>query len=99
MISYRVSLEVGLLRPGIAPDAVLPAAAAAARARTTVESYDVAIVRGVARINVRFTAADNPEATRIATVIYAAAGDLARVAAPELARRYGSRWHPVRWTS
>jgi len=93
--SYRIALGVGYLRPGVAPDAVLPAAADAARRSTTVESFDLAVVRGEARIDVRFTAEGNDEAVGIARRVHAAVAALAGVTAPELSRRYGPRWHPV----
>lgn len=98
MTSYRISLGVGLMRPGIEPDVVLPAAAGAARERTTVESYDVAVVRGGARITVRFTAEDDREAVGVARGVWAAVRTLARVTSPELTRRYGPRWHSVFWS-
>ena len=98
MDSYRIALGVGLLRPGVVPDDVLPAAAAAARATTTVESFDVAIVRGQAQISVRFLAQGNDEAGVIASRVHAAVSELAAVAGPDLARRYGPRWRPVLWT-
>lgn len=97
MTSYRIALGVGLLRPGILPDDVLPAAADAARTTTTVESYDVAIVRGQARINVRFLADSNEEAAVVARRVHGAVRALAAVTGPDLARRYGPRWHPVFW--
>jgi hypothetical protein len=93
--SYRIALGVGLLLPGIEPDAVLPAAAGAARELTTVEAFDVAVVRGEARITVRFVADGDREAWAIARVVRAAVGALAGVTSPELTRRYGPRWHPV----
>ena len=85
------------MRPGIRPDALLPAAASAVRARTTVEAYDLAVVRGAARINVRFLSADNGAAESIAGDVHRAVGALAAIASPELERRYGPRWHPVSW--
>jgi len=96
--SYRITLGVGFMRPGIEPGAVLPAAAGAAREMATVESYDVAVVRGEARITVRFTAEGNREAVGVARGVHAAVVALAGVTSPELARRYGPRWRPVFWS-
>jgi hypothetical protein len=93
--SYRISLGVGLVRPGIAPDAVLPAAARAARETTTVESWDLAVVRGQARVIVRFTADSNDEAAEVGRRVHAAVAALAGVTSPGLTRRYGPKWHPV----
>ncbi|RYV51521.1 hypothetical protein [Pengzhenrongella frigida] len=97
MTSFRIALGIGLLRPCIRPDVVLPAAADAARRMTTVESSDLAVVRGEARIDVRFTAEGNDEAARIARRVHAAVDALATVTAPDLSRRSGARWHPVPW--
>ena len=90
-------MGVTFLHPGTEPEAVLPAAAGAARERTTVESYDVAVVRGAARITVRFTAEDAPAALDVARAVHAAVAALAGTGSPDLARRYGPRWHPVGW--
>ena len=56
--SYRVTATIGALRPGTNPESVLPTAADAGRERTTVEAWDLAIVRGEARITIRFVAED-----------------------------------------
>ncbi|HEY5515334.1 MAG TPA: hypothetical protein VIK12_03915 [Pengzhenrongella sp.] len=95
MPSYRITLGVVVLRPGVAPEVVLPAAAGAAGARTNVESSDVAVVHGEARITVRFTAEGDAEAVGVARGVHAAVVALAGVTSPELTRRYGPRWHPV----
>lgn len=98
MPSYRITLCVGLMRPGVEPVAVLPAAAGAARELTTLESSDVAVVRGEARITVRFLAEDTREAVGVARRVHAAVVALAGVTSPELARRHGPKWHPVFWS-
>ncbi|MBM7499152.1 hypothetical protein [Oerskovia paurometabola] len=95
MTSYRVSLVVGMLRTGASPEAVLPAAAAAAREVTEVESYDLGIVSGEARVTVRFLAEDDDQAAEIARAVRAAAGALVEVSGAVFTRRYGPKWHPV----
>ena len=95
MHSYRVALVVGLLRRGVRPETVLPAAAAAGGELTTVESSDVSVVAGQARITVRFLAADGSAATRVADHVCATTGALAEVGEVTLTRRYGGRWYPV----
>ena len=99
MSSYRICLGVGLMRPGVEPGAVLPAAAGAARERTTVESCDLAVVRGSARVTVRFIAEGDREALDIARGVHAAVVALAGVTSHELTGRRGPRWHPVFWSS
>lgn len=96
MPSYRVTLGVGLLRGTTAPEDVLPAAADAARALTTVEAWDLGVVGGRARITVRFTADDDPTAHRVAGVVARTVAELARVDAPQVTRRWGNRWYPLR---
>lgn len=93
MPSYRIGLTIGLLRPGVEPADVLPAAAAAARERTTVEAYDIAVVRGAASVTVRFLADDDDDALAIARRVRATVTTLADVSAPNLGRRYGARWY------
>ncbi|MCB7136074.1 hypothetical protein [Cellulosimicrobium marinum] len=96
MTSYRVSLAVGLLRPGADPVAVLPAAVEAARVRTTVEAYDVGVVRGEARVTVRFLADGDDAAREVAGVVVTAVRGLAATSGTSVARRMGARWRPVR---
>lgn len=95
MSSYRVTLTIGVLRPGVEPSTVLPAAAEAARRRTEVEAYDVAVVRGEARVTVRFTSDDDEDALAIARRVRATVATLADVTDASVRRRYGSRWHPL----
>ncbi|BDZ48922.1 hypothetical protein GCM10025867_11630 [Frondihabitans sucicola] len=92
MASYRITLSVGRLAPAVAPDAVLPAAAAGAATLTTVEARDVAVVRGEARITVRYTADDDHTAARVADAVAAATSPLAEVTRAALTRRDGGRW-------
>ncbi|SDC16333.1 hypothetical protein SAMN05216410_1304 [Sanguibacter gelidistatuariae] len=95
MPSFRVSLAVGLLRPGVPAASILPAAKAAGADLTTVESSDVSVVGGAARITVRFTAEDTPTARTIADHVCATTGALASISDLALTRRYGGRWLPV----
>ncbi len=99
MSSYRVTLGVGLLRPGVDATVVLPAAAAAARERTTVEAYDVAVVRGQARVTVRFTSDSDQDALAVGRRVRATVASLAEVPSAALHRRYGARWHPLDLTA
>lgn len=95
MPTYRITLAVGRLARGVAPETVLPAAADAARARVTVEASDLAVVRGEARVTVRYTADDDGQAVDVARRVRAIVSGLANVSSPVLSRRYGSRWHRV----
>ncbi|ARU51059.1 hypothetical protein CBR64_05710 [Cellulosimicrobium cellulans] len=95
MPSYRVTLAVGLLRPGADPEAVLPAAAAAARDLTTVEAYDVGVVRGEARVTVRFLADTDAAAHDVADAVEAGVRAHAATSGGRLTRRWGARWHPA----
>ncbi|MFD6137488.1 hypothetical protein [Isoptericola sp. NPDC056618] len=95
MPSYRVSLAVGLLQPGVDPADVLPAAADAARELVTVEAYDVGVVRGRARITVRFTADDDAAAHRVADAVHDRVDALADTFGGTLTRRWGGRWQPA----
>ncbi|UNX55293.1 hypothetical protein MF406_03200 [Georgenia sp. TF02-10] len=92
MPSYRVRLTVGLLRPGVPPERLLPAAADAAAETTTVEAKDVGIRSGQPHLTVRFTAADDGEAHEVARRVHDAARRLAEVGLPLIAQRVGGRW-------
>jgi len=94
--SYRVTASVGLLRPGTSAPDVLPEAVAAARALTTVEAYDVGVVRGRARVTVRFEADGDEGARRVGWAVLERLDELAETTDGRLLRRYGNRWYPPR---
>jgi hypothetical protein len=94
--SYRVTANVGLLRPGTSAPAVLPAAVEAARALTTVEAHDVGVVRGQARVTVRFESPGDGQARRVAWAVLERLDELAEISDGRLVRRYGNRWYPPR---
>ncbi|WP_022887046.1 hypothetical protein [Glaciibacter superstes] len=96
MPSYRVTLTIGALRPGVAPDAVLPAAAAAAAELTTVEASDVTVASGMARMIVRFTADDAELAVQIGRHVAQMTDAVAEPLAWRVTERVRSRWLPVR---
>ncbi|MDD9205749.1 hypothetical protein PU560_04610 [Georgenia sp. 10Sc9-8] len=96
MPSYRVRAAIGALRAGVDAPEVLPAAAAAARARATVEADDVGLVAGVPYVTVRFTAADDGEALAVAAAVLAALLSCAEVGSTTVDRRAGARWRTVR---
>ncbi|MBF0689396.1 MAG: hypothetical protein IR158_16730 [Cellulomonas sp.] len=95
MPSYRVTASVGLLRPGTSAPDVLPEAVAAARALTTVEAFDVGVVRGAARVTVRFEADDDRSARRVGWAVIERLDELAETTDGHLTRRYGNRWYPA----
>lgn len=95
MPSYRVRMVVGDLRPGVDPATVLPAAADAAAALTAVEAQDVQVVRGEARITIRFEAPDDVAAGGVRRAVVARAEELVDVVASRLYRRWGPRWEQV----
>jgi hypothetical protein len=95
MPSFRVTIAVGALRRGVAPQAVLPAAASAAQALTTLEASDLSVVRGAPRITVRFTCDDDAAAVSVARQVTEAARQVAEVATWQVTRRDGGRWYPV----
>jgi hypothetical protein len=96
MPSYRVTMIIGALQPGVRPDAVLPAAAAAAAEYTTVEASDLAVVAGSARATVRFTADDDAAALRIGDHVVAETRLVAEPVSWLITERVKGRWLPVR---
>ncbi|MET1051570.1 MAG: hypothetical protein ABWX65_02925 [Mycetocola sp.] len=95
MPSFRVTVTIGALRPGVQPESVLPHAAAAAEKRAVVEASDLAVVRGSARIVVRFTAEDTVVAWHIAREVVDETNAVAEPVAWTVTMRDGSRWYPV----
>lgn len=96
MPSYRVRANVGLLRPGTSAPDLLPDAVAFARTLVTVEASDVEVVRGRARVTVRYQADDDPSARRAGWAILHRLDELAEIDGRQLTRRFGNRWYPVR---
>lgn len=74
------------------PDAVLPAARAAASEVAVLEASDVQVVRGEARIVVRFTADDRETADQVAAHVAAVTSTAADVTGWRLTERVGARW-------
>ena len=90
-----MTVTIGALRPGVQPEEVLPFAAAAAATRAVVEASDLAVVRGSARIIVRFMAEDVGQGWWIGRAVV---DDLAAVAGAQswtVTVRDGGRWYPV----
>jgi len=96
MPSYRVTMSIGALQPGVRPDAVLPAAAQAAAELTTVEASDLAVVAGSARVTVRFTADDDPAALAVGGHVVQQTRLVAEPVTWQVTERVKGRWFPVR---
>jgi hypothetical protein len=95
MPSFRVTVTIGALRPGVDPESVLPFAAEAAAARAVVEASDVAVVRGAARVVVRYTADDVGTGWRVGSEVVHRLASVAEPAAWAVTVRDGGRWYPV----
>ncbi len=96
MPSYRITVTIGALRPGVEPPSVLPSAAHAAAELTTVEASDLGIVSGMPRITVRFTGDDPENARRIAAHVLTVVSSLAEPLATTVTERVKDRWLVVR---
>ncbi|CAN5183443.1 hypothetical protein BH11ACT5_BH11ACT5_01250 [soil metagenome] len=83
-------MAIGALRG--AADAVLPTARAATLELAVLEASDLQVVRGEARIVVRFTADDRELADQVAAHVAAAASKAAAVTAWRVTERVGERW-------
>ena len=73
-------------------DAVLPAARAATLELAVLEASDLQVVRGEARIVVRFTADDREVALQVAAHVASATSAAADVTGWRLTERVGGRW-------
>jgi hypothetical protein len=94
--SYRVRAFVGLLRPGASAPTLLPDAVAHARTLVTVEASDLEVVRGRARVTVRFQADDDAEARRAGWAVLHHLDERAEIEGRSVTRRFGNRWYPLR---
>ena len=96
MPSYRITVTIGALRPGVRPESVLPSAARAAGELTTVEASDLAVVSGMPRIVVRFTADGTAPARTIGDHVVERLSTLAEPLAATVTERVKGRWYVVR---
>jgi len=96
MPSYRVVLTIGRVHPGADAQAVLPRAAEAAGALTTVEARSVGVVKGRGQATVRFEAPDDAGARPVAAAAAAAASSQAEILEVQLRRQAGTRWSLIR---
>jgi hypothetical protein len=88
-------MRVAELRPGVTPDRVLPAAAAAVEELATVEASEVGVVGGEARITVRFTEDAADIALQVGEHAASVVDSVVRVASWTVTQRVGGRWEPV----
>ena len=95
MPSYRVTLAVGALAAGTAPDAVLPAAARLVGGHAVVEAQDVRLLRGVPCAVVRFEAEDDATAAHVRDATVLGLRDVVEIRSDVVTRRQGARWIPV----
>ncbi|PYY60566.1 hypothetical protein DEJ17_05180 [Curtobacterium sp. MCSS17_011] len=95
MPSYRVTLAIGALATGTAPDAVLPAASALVREHAVVEAEDVRLLRGVPCAVVRFEAEDDRVAAAVREAAVDGLRDVVEIRSDVVTRREGGRWIPV----
>lgn len=96
MPSYRVRMVVSLLRPGVDPADVLPAAAAAAREHTVVEASELAIRQGRPVLTVRFESADDLAASQVGRAVVDRVDTMVDVEVSRVTRRHGARWYGLR---
>ncbi|WP_103063487.1 FMN-dependent dehydrogenase [Actinomyces qiguomingii] len=95
MPSYRTILTVTDLLPGRGPQDVETAARTAVTASTTLEAFQIDVVRGRPRVTVRFTGADDADARAVHGRIIAGVREAAVVPQQVLAKVVGGRSAPV----
>lgn len=95
MPSYRVTVDVGLIRPGVAAPDVLPLVAAAIAKRTTVEANDIKISSGRPQLVIRFTGSDPGFAKETVQESLADIDDVIEVLAIQVTARHKNRWYGI----
>jgi hypothetical protein len=84
-----------MLRSGASPEQVEPAAAAAAEEVAVLEASTVAVVRGEARLTVRFTVDDRELALQVARHVIASTERLAETLDASVTERDGGTWRRI----
>lgn len=95
MPSYRTILTVTNLLPGHGPQEVEAAARAAVTASTTLEAFQVDVVRGRPRVTVRFTGADDAAARAVHRRTVGGVREVAVVPQQVLAKVVSGRSVPI----
>jgi len=95
MPSYRVTLVVGSLQPGVDPQRILPTAKDAALELAVVEAADVQVVSGQARIVIRFAADEGEIAAQIGQHVASTVSTLASVTRWSITERVRNLWVAV----
>jgi hypothetical protein len=93
--SFRVTMTLGALRPGVAPEQVQPRAEDAAREVAVLESSQVDVVRGEARLTVRFTVEDAELALQVARHVATTTGDVVQTRVVAITERDGGAWRRI----
>lgn len=88
-------MTIGNLRPGASPEQVEPTAAAAADEVAVHESSHVDVVRGEARLVVRFTADDTELAMQVARHVITSTDRVAQTLGAVVTERDGGTWRRV----
>ncbi|WGW13742.1 hypothetical protein LWF01_08330 [Saxibacter everestensis] len=96
MPSYRVSLEIGIVKAGVDPATLLPRAVNNLQQTTLVESNSVEIVAGVPMIRLRFLALHDRQAVTLADSMREHVSTLASTGRMDVLARRGNRWQPAR---
>lgn len=95
MPSYRTILTISALAPGRAPLDVERAARDAVGATTSLEAFQVDVVRGEPRVTIRFTGADDGEARTVHERTTAAVRQVASAPRAVLAKVVSGRSVPL----
>jgi hypothetical protein len=95
MPSYRVTLVVGALQPGVNPQRILPAAKEAALELAVVEAADLQVVAGQARILIRFAADEGEIAAQIGQHVASTVSTLASLTQWSITERVKNLWVAV----
>jgi hypothetical protein len=92
MPSYRVTMSMGNLRPGVSPASVLPAASAAASEFAIVEAADISVVSGSARLIIRFAESEPEVAAQVGQHIAESTDTVVEVLGFGVTERVRNRW-------
>lgn len=88
-------MTIGMLRPGASPERVEPTAAAAADEVAVLEASSVDVVRGEARLVIRFTAEDGELALQVARHVTTTTDRVAQLLDAVVTQRDGGTWRRV----
>jgi hypothetical protein len=92
MPSYRATLLIDRMRPGVRADSALPTAVAAVNRAAKAEAYEIQVIDGRGAVVIRFAADHDDHARNVVVQVGEALAAVAVMSGATVHRRAGTNW-------